>query len=119
MSQQIENTSDIVISVKDLETGFGDVTIHKDLDLDVRRGEIIGIVGGSGSGKTVLLKAIIGLLPVRSGTVKINDRDQAKMSVEEEQLARSLPGVHRAFVSAMANSVGPSRPLWVLNFGPP
>ena len=60
MAAKKEDKSESVIKVRGLETGFGDVTIHKDLDLDVKRGEIIGIVGGSGSGKTVLLKAIIG-----------------------------------------------------------
>lgn len=93
MAENIENTQECVIRVRGLETGFGDVIIHKGLDLDVRRGEIIGIVGGSGSGKTVFLKAIIGLLPVRAGIIEINDRDQAKMTIKEEQLARRDWGV--------------------------
>lgn len=82
-----------VIRIRGLETGFGDVTIHKDLDLDVNRGEIIGIVGGSGSGKTVLLKAIIGLLPLRAGAIEINGKDISKMTADENQLARRDWGV--------------------------
>ena len=93
MAEKKEDTPETVIKVRGLETGFGDVTIHKDLDLDVKRGEIIGIVGGSGSGKTVLLKAIIGLLPIRAGKVEINGRDQAKMTTDEEQLARRDWGI--------------------------
>ena len=91
--QKKEKMQGDAIKVRGLETGFGNVTIHKNLDLDVRHGEIIGIVGGSGTGKTVLLKAIIGLLPIRAGIVEINGRDQATMSSEEEQLARRDWGV--------------------------
>ena len=40
---------------------FGDAVIHEDLDLDVRSGEILGVVGGSGTGKSVLMRSIIGL----------------------------------------------------------
>ena len=52
---------DIVISVKGLKNVFGDSVVHDGLDLDVRRGEIIGVVGGSGTGKSVLMRSIIGL----------------------------------------------------------
>ena len=51
-----------VIRVRGLVTRFGAQTIHDGLDLDVRRGEVLGVVGGSGTGKSVLLKAIIGLV---------------------------------------------------------
>ena len=93
MASNNQTPTENVISVRGLETGFGAETVHEDLDLDVKRGEIIGIVGGSGTGKTVLLKAIIGLLPLRAGKVEIAGRDQATMSGEEEQLARRDWGV--------------------------
>src|SRR5262249_54480264 len=52
---------DVVIKVRGLVNGFGDTVIHDHIDLDVRRGEVIAVVGGSGTGKSVLLRTIIGL----------------------------------------------------------
>lgn len=69
-----------VISIRDLTVGFGERVVLDGLSLDVRAGEIIGLVGGSGSGKTVLLRTIIGLLPRRSGTVEVDGRDLAMSS---------------------------------------
>ena len=65
------DAAEIVISVRDLVTGFGDQVIHDGLDLEVRRGEILGVVGGSGSGKLVLMRTIIGLNEPRSGSITI------------------------------------------------
>jgi phospholipid/cholesterol/gamma-HCH transport system ATP-binding protein len=71
--------SDIVISVRDLIVGFGRQTVLDRLSLDVRRGEILGLVGASGGGKTVLLRAIIGLIAKRQGRIEVMgvDRDTA------------------------------------------
>ncbi len=52
-------------------TQFGDKVIHRDLDLDVRPGEVVGLVGGSGSGKTTLLRHMMGLTEPARGTVEI------------------------------------------------
>ena len=60
-----------VIRVRGLEVGFGERTIMKDLDLDVYRGEILGFVGASGTGKSVLTRAILGLVPKRAGTIEV------------------------------------------------
>jgi phospholipid/cholesterol/gamma-HCH transport system ATP-binding protein len=70
---------DIVIRVRDLVVGFGRQTVLDRLSLDVRRGEILGLVGASGGGKTVLLRAIIGLIPKRAGRIEVMgvDRDTA------------------------------------------
>ena len=54
---------EIVVRVRDLVVGFGDTIVLDHLSLDVRRGEIMGFVGASGSGKSVLLRTIIGLIP--------------------------------------------------------
>ena len=59
------------IRVRDLVVGFGDRVVLDHLALNVRRGEILGFVGGSGSGKSVLLRTIIGLLPKRQGTIEV------------------------------------------------
>lgn len=60
------------ISVRDVVVGFGDRIVLDHLSLDVRQGEILGLVGASGGGKSVLLRAIIGLLPVREGSIEIS-----------------------------------------------
>jgi len=54
-------SGDIAIRVRGLVTRFGEQTVHDGLDLDVRRGEILGVVGPSGTGKSVLLREIVGL----------------------------------------------------------
>ncbi|MHA3790631.1 ATP-binding cassette domain-containing protein [Sphingomonas sp. YL-JM2C] len=63
------------IRVRGLRTAFGEKIIHDDLDLEVRRGEILGVVGGSGSGKSVLLNTILGLKRPDGGSVQILGRD--------------------------------------------
>ena len=64
-------TTEPVIRIKDLVVGFGDRNVLDHVSVDVRRGEIFGFVGGSGSGKSVLLRTIIGLVPSREGTVDV------------------------------------------------
>lgn len=63
------------IRVRGLRTAFGPKIIHEDLDLEVRSGEILGVVGGSGSGKSVLLNTILGLKQPDGGTVEILGRN--------------------------------------------
>lgn len=59
------------ICIRNALVGFGDRVVIDHLSLDVNRGEILGLVGGSGSGKSVLIRAVIGLLPKRSGSIEI------------------------------------------------
>ncbi len=66
---------DVVIRVRDLVNQFGSFRVHDRLDLDVYRGEIIGVVGGSGTGKSVLMRAIVGLRPPQGGTIELLGRD--------------------------------------------
>jgi phospholipid/cholesterol/gamma-HCH transport system ATP-binding protein len=61
----------IAISVRGLVVGFGDKLVMRGLDLDVYRGEVLGFVGGSGTGKSVLTRAILGLVHKHSGTIEI------------------------------------------------
>lgn len=72
-----------IIKIRDLVTKFDSTVIHDHLDLDVRKGEILGIVGGSGSGKTVLLNTIIGLNRQVHGDIHVfgkNTGDPASLS---------------------------------------
>ncbi len=66
---------DIAIRVRGLVNRFGTHTVHDGLDLDVRRGEVLGIVGGSGTGKSVLLRSIVGLVTPAAGTVEVLGTD--------------------------------------------
>lgn len=64
-------TGDFPIVVEGLTNAFGDHVIHEDLSLTVRRGEIIGVVGGSGTGKSVLMRSIIGLQAPSAGHIEV------------------------------------------------
>lgn len=67
--------SDAVISIRGLHTQFGTHVVHHNLDLDVNRGEILGVVGGSGTGKSVLLRTIVGLTRPQAGQVHVFGTD--------------------------------------------
>jgi phospholipid/cholesterol/gamma-HCH transport system ATP-binding protein len=77
-----------MIRVRGLETRFGDTVIHRGLDLDVRRGEIMGVVGGSGTGKSVLMRAIIGLKHPSAGTVEVGGVAVEGISSSNKELTR-------------------------------
>ncbi len=62
---------DTVIRVRGLTNRFGKTTVHQGLDLDVRRGEVLGVVGASGSGKSVLLRSIVGLQRPAAGQITV------------------------------------------------
>ena len=72
-----------VISVRDLSVGFGDATVLDRATLDVFEGEILGFVGGSGAGKSVLMRTIIGLLPKRNGSIEVFGTDLATVNDDE------------------------------------
>src|SRR5919107_766021 len=82
-----------VIRVRGLVTRFGTQTIHDGLDLNVRRGEGLGIVGGSGTGKSVLLKTIIGLIRPDAGTIEVLGDDTATLNDAERIALQSRWGV--------------------------
>jgi phospholipid/cholesterol/gamma-HCH transport system ATP-binding protein len=88
----------IVISIRGLVVGFGNQVVLDSLSLDVRRGEILGLVGASGGGKSVLLRAIIGLIAKGRGRIELStlrtterrdasreERSEAAMGGEERQ----------------------------------
>jgi phospholipid/cholesterol/gamma-HCH transport system ATP-binding protein len=77
------------IRVSDLVVGFGRQIVIDHLSLDVRRGEILGLVGASGGGKTVLMRTIIGLIPRRSGEIEVMG---AAIGRSEDRSAQSAAG---------------------------
>ena len=72
-----------LIEVRGLLSQFGERTIHENLDLDLVRGEVLGVVGGSGAGKTVLLNTIIGLKEPEGGSVKVLGYDRATLTDDQ------------------------------------
>lgn len=68
-------TGQVAIRVRDLKTAFGHHVVHEHLDVDVYDGEILGVIGPSGSGKSVLLRAIVGLKKPAHGTVEVYGDD--------------------------------------------
>ena len=83
----------IVIRVRNLRTQFGPQVVHDGLDLDVQRGEVIGVVGGSGTGKSVLLRAIVGLLRPAAGTIDVLGTDPFDRSLPVRRALQSRLGV--------------------------
>lgn len=78
-----------VIKVNDVVVGFGDRIVLDHLTLDVHQGEILGFVGGSGSGKSVLLRTIIGLVPKRAGRIEVLGTElDAASDVERQSIER-------------------------------
>jgi phospholipid/cholesterol/gamma-HCH transport system ATP-binding protein len=84
---------DIVISVKGLVTRLGGRLIHDHIDLDVRRGEVIAIVGGSGSGKSVLLRSIVGLMRPAAGSIDVFGEDLLAMNENDMRALQRRWGV--------------------------
>ena len=73
-------TTGPIVEVRGLKSQFGAQVVHENLDLTVKRGEILGVVGGSGAGKSVLLNTIIGLRNPQAGTVKVFGQDLQRAS---------------------------------------
>ena len=82
-----------VIKVRDLVVGFGDQIVLDHLSLEVRAAEILGVVGASGAGKSVLLRTIIGLLPRREGSIEVLGVDLAKASENERRALERRWGI--------------------------
>jgi phospholipid/cholesterol/gamma-HCH transport system ATP-binding protein len=71
----MRNDGGPIIRVRGLVTRFHGETIHEALDLDVLRGEVLGVVGGSGAGKSVLLRTIVGLMQPKAGSIEVFGQD--------------------------------------------
>ncbi|MDX9995539.1 MAG: ATP-binding cassette domain-containing protein [Rhodocyclaceae bacterium] len=113
--------SEPVISVRALATRFGDVWVHRDLDLTVAAGDLVGLVGGSGSGKTTLLRQVIGLLLPTAGEIRLFGEPLFGGGVARERALRQRFGVlfqQGALFSAFSvydNIAFPLRELKVLD----
>ncbi|MCC0067422.1 MAG: ABC transporter ATP-binding protein [Rhodovulum sp.] len=88
-----EAPREAVIEVRGLVTRFGTHVVHEGLDLDVYRGEVLGVVGGSGTGKSVLLRAIVGLKQPDAGSVRVFGTDVLHASEAERAAIERRWGV--------------------------
>ena len=84
---------DVVIRVRGLVNQFGEHRVHDGLDLDIHRGEIVGIVGGSGTGKSVLMRSILGLRTFDQGQIEVLGVDVHDAPFHERQLMKKSTGV--------------------------
>lgn len=75
--------SEHVVEIKDLHFSFGDLEVLRGLNLDIRRGQVVAILGGSGSGKSTLLKLIGAQLYPQRGTVTVEGKDVHRLSTAE------------------------------------
>jgi phospholipid/cholesterol/gamma-HCH transport system ATP-binding protein len=87
------SASEPIIRVRGLVTRFGVKTIHDGLELDVRAGEVLAIVGGSGTGKSVLLRTIVGLLRPAGGKIEVLGRDVLALDDAEKRALDARWGV--------------------------
>jgi phospholipid/cholesterol/gamma-HCH transport system ATP-binding protein len=88
-----DSNREVVIRVRDLQVGFGERLILRGLSLDVYRGEILGFVGGSGQGKSVLTRTILGLIPKRAGTIEVFGEDLDELSPQSRRQIERRWGV--------------------------
>lgn len=104
MTQASEEGAAPAIRVRGLNVGFGEKIILDKLDLNVRRGEVMGFVGGSGTGKSVLTRAILGLVRPRAGLIEVLGRDLSTLSRAEHRTMERRWGVlfqHGALFSGL------------------
>jgi phospholipid/cholesterol/gamma-HCH transport system ATP-binding protein len=84
---------DVVLRLRDVRTQFDDNVVHDHLDFDMFRGEVVGLVGGSGTGKSVLLRTIIGLNPYRHGRIEVLGTDTRGLRGRKEHALQARTGV--------------------------
>ena len=99
-----EPEREVILSVQDLTVGFGSKIVLDKLNLDIYRGEILGFVGASGAGKSVLMRTVLRLLPHRSGTIRILGADYDSVTEEERVALDTRMGVlfqHGALFSSL------------------
>lgn len=120
-----EPEREIAIRVRNMTNRFGPKTVHDDLELDVYAGEVIGVIGGSGTGKSVLLRSIVGLHKPQSAEVEIFGQRIERMTVAQRRAIERRWGVmfqDGALFSTLTvreNVMAPLRehasiPLWLM-----
>ena len=85
--------SETLIAVRGLKNAFGDNVVHEDLDFTLKRGEIVGLVGGSGTGKSVLLNTILGLRNPQAGEIRFFGQKREELTPEDRDALERRMGV--------------------------
>ena len=85
--------SNPIVCIRDLSTKFGSHCIHEHLDLDIQAGDVMGIIGGSGCGKTTLMRNILMLTPYSAGNIEVFGQNLATLSNKNAQHIRRRWGV--------------------------
>lgn len=101
---RLARSDETLIRVRGITVGFGEKLILENLDLDVRHGEILGFVGASGTGKSVLMRTILGLTPRRGGQIEVFGLDLDRASAAERARVERRWGVlfqHGALFSSL------------------
>ena len=96
--------ADAILEARGVTVSFGPKTVLKNLDLDIQRGEILGFVGGSGTGKSVLMRTVLGLVPRQAGTIRMFGRELADAEKATRRTIEGRCGVlfqHGALFSAL------------------
>lgn len=96
--------SENIIEIKGLKNNLGGQWVHKDVNLTVKKGEIVAIIGGSGSGKTTILRSLLMLMKPTEGQIKLFGQDIAQLNADERSAIRRRWGMlfqHSALFSAM------------------
>ena len=112
---QTSQPREAVIEVRGLRNQFGPQVVHDNLDLDVWRGEVLGIVGGSGTGKSVLLRTIVGLNRPAAGSIKVlgvdvlNASESERIAVEKRWGVAFQDGALFSSLTVLQNVMAPMR----------
>jgi branched-chain amino acid transport system ATP-binding protein len=73
----------VILQITDLSAGYGDIVVLRDVSLEVRKGEVLAVIGTNGAGKSTLLRTVSGLLPAKSGSIRMDGRELTAMSASE------------------------------------
>ncbi|MBK9333932.1 MAG: ATP-binding cassette domain-containing protein [Ignavibacteria bacterium] len=87
-----EKTGEIILKITDLKKSFGSLTVLKDINVEIKKGETVVLLGKSGTGKSVILQCIIGLLLPTSGTIEVFDTEFINLPEAEKNLIRRRIG---------------------------
>ena len=104
LASAVPGGREVVIAIRDVTVGFGPKIVLDALSLDVYRGEVLGFVGGSGTGKSVLTRAILNLVPKRGGTIEVFGEDVDGLEREQRRALERRWGVlfqHGALFSGL------------------
>jgi phospholipid/cholesterol/gamma-HCH transport system ATP-binding protein len=93
VSPRLPEGEEPVIRIRGLKNAFGEQVVHQDLDLDVTRGEILGVVGGSGTGKSVLMRSVIGLQTPEEGEIEVLGENMVGREEDEAKNIRRRWGI--------------------------